>query len=165
MKSFPGSKPVLALLLPILLAGCAHQSGSPATLAIDSSPSGAEVQVMGKAYGTTPTRLPLATIFPVSYPVEQQGEYGKVHFTHPECAPLTMTVSNVALESGLYGKLACQNTRPAVVPATSQESPAPRPQIDNTTRGRLLQLDELKQNGLISDTEYQTIRQRILDSL
>lgn len=145
------------LTLPLFgVVGCSAFPGNAVSeLIVDSTPSGAEVSVMGEARGVTPLRLPTSTLFPVTYPPEKQSLYGRVRITHPGCTPYETPISNSALENGLHIRLQCEAVHaplsPAVVPASPRE--------------RLKQLEALKQEGLLDEQEYRQARQRIIDSL
>lgn len=141
--------------LPALgMGGCSSVADNRVPeLLITSTPTGAEVRVMGERVGVTPLRLPSKAVFPATYPQEQQSLYGRVRINHPGCALYEVPVSNKALEDGLHAKLQCDS---AEAPASS---------VPLGARERLKQLEDLKREGLIDEQEYRQTRQRIIESL
>lgn len=143
-----------------LLSGCAGDSLMPRSsdhFAVTSEPSGATVYVMGDVAGKTPLELSTSQVFPVTYPYELQSKYGKIELTYPGCEPYRRRVSNSVLANGLKAKLDCpQAAAPAAV--------APRAAtMDIETR--LRKLKGLFDEGLITEEEYNSKRQAILQEL
>lgn len=147
----------LLALSAFSLTGCSAYFTAPSDhVAIDSIPSGAEVQVMGEVKGKTPMQLPTKAVFPVTYAPELQPLYGRVRLIHPGCVPYETTVSTASLENGIKARLQCDNA-PA---APTETTTAPR-----SARERLLELEALRKEGLLDEAEYQRARQRIIDTL
>ena len=160
--------PRLVTLVPfLLLAGCNSIPSSKAVdhINIDAEPT-ATVVVMGKERGLTPLSLPVSTVFPPNYPPELVAHYGRVTLRKNGCTEQVITVSNTVLGRGINAKLDCTGPASATTqsaappPAVIAPPPPPAPYSQ-----RLQQLEELRKEGLISEGEYQTIRQRILDAL
>ena len=166
----------LLLMLPLtaLLGACATQGSffqeSSSRLSIQSTPPGAQIWIMGKQQGTTPAHLPVSQVFPQVYRPDDQALYGQVRLVKDGCDPLTVAVSTSAVAAGIDAKLVCAETA-AAMPVTPTASPrtssatvtAPRPSA--SARARLVELKELRQDNLISEQEYQRLRQRVLDTL
>ena len=141
-------------------AGCAQNPGSysagGAQIKVKSKPAGAEVYVMGDLLGLTPLEFPASRVFPVVYPPEKQQLYGRVVLVREGCIKKTVPVSTGRLASGIHVKLQCQQSG-----ETGEMDIKTRPL---RTKQRLMELQELLKNGLISKPEYNEIRQRILKS-
>lgn len=144
-----------AIFAATMLSGCAgdivvpQQSGS---FSVTSQPDGAIVYVMGKELGKTPLEVKESQVFPVSYPKELESHYGRIALNYPGCEPFEKAVSGTILANGLKAKLDCVAS-----------SPAPASPV--TPLERLRQLEALLKEGLISEEEYQTKRQGILQEL
>jgi hypothetical protein len=148
------------LFVTTLLSGCAGDSLMPQSIdrfAVTSEPSGATVYAMGNVAGTTPLELSTSQVFPVTYPYELQSKYGKIELSYPGCEPYSRTVSNSVLANGLKAKLDCP--QPAVPAAVT----APAPTMD--IEARLRKLKELFDKGLVTEEEYNSKRQAILQEL
>ncbi|NEX23517.1 SHOCT domain-containing protein [Thiorhodococcus mannitoliphagus] len=138
------------------------------TLSIQSTPTGAQVWVMGKQSGLTPTYLPLSQVFPQVYKPEDQALYGQVRLVKEGCDPMTIPVSTSGVAAGVNAKLVC-GEKPASVAGTAAKTPAAasatRAAPSRSAKARLIELKELRQDGLISEKEYQQLRERVLDTL
>lgn len=155
-------------LLIISLSACSGTSlltRQQRTFQVDSVPVGASVLVLGEAMGQTPLTLHTRDVFPQNFAHDKQHLYGRVEIRHPGCKAFITTVSSRIISDGLNAKLECSGK------TTSAVSPQP-PQLGETVESatsnlkqRLRKLQELYDEGLISDTEYQQKRQQLLDEL
>lgn len=150
----------LSCLLIVSLSACAGNSLAPKNndeISVSSEPSGASVYVMGKRVGLTPTVVDVNTIYPVTYLQEDAQRYGHITLKHEGCSDQTIKVSTGMVSNGLKADLDCQiKQEPGI------ELP---PLADKSVKQRLEELQVLKDEGLISEQEYQDIRIRILQSL
>ena len=171
----------------VILSGCtgiASITGSN-KLSLHSNPSGAEVYIMGQPVGTTPIDISQQTLYPSAYPNDMQHLYGVVVLKNAGCEDYSRRVNSGDISRGVNAILNCKggsassnrstqlsttSTSPAdtdTAPGHTDKTTSMEP-ADNTERSvkqRLQQINELRDDGLINDSEYQTIRQRILDSL
>lgn len=131
--------------------------GGDNKITVSSEPAGASVYVMGEVVGTTPVVVDVGAVYPLTYAPELQGDYGRIMLKHAGCEDRIITVSSRMINSGLNTKLDC---------VAAEAPPVTKPVlVDKTVTQRLQELQLLKEQGLITDEEYQTIRQRILQSL
>jgi hypothetical protein len=194
MMNYKKASLVTAMIAVGLITGCAsdkgHSQGSswiPETsdsLTVETTPAGAEVWIMGKREGVSPGTFPASLIFPRQYRQEDIGLYGRVRLVKEGCESMMLPVSTQALASRMKVKLNCAAPAPAPAPIASQPHPVPvaspeayrAPQVapastpapaamPSTAKERLLRLEELRRDGLISEEEYQTLRKRVLDTL
>ena len=151
-------------VLPLSFALAAGCGGAAALnraneISVASDPPGAAVHAAGKRIGVTPLVVRQQDVFPVAYPPEQQDAYGTLLLTQEGCKDHTVRVTNKVIRKGVDVKLDCGQAdlaRPeAGVPA------APPPSI----KERILRLNELREQGLISEEEYREIRGKILGEL
>ncbi len=153
-------KILLSCLLIVLLSACAGNSLAPKNndqISVNSEPSGASVYVMGKLLGLTPTVVDLVTVYPVTYSPEDEQNYGRITLKREGCSDQTIKVSTGMVSSGLKADLDCQiKQEPGIEPPSLS---------DKSVKQRLQELRVLKDEGLISEREYQDIRIRILQSL
>ncbi|MCK5640191.1 MAG: PEGA domain-containing protein [Gammaproteobacteria bacterium] len=168
MKKVRGSLALAVSALPlslvIALSGCSGNglaSKSSSRFLVNSEPEGATVYVLGQPVGETPLTLEQRSVFPLVYPPEQVNLYGKVELRHRGCETLQRPVSGRVLANGMLAKLKCKS----VPAAQSEETGKSATSATKSTRQRLLELQALKDEALISEEEYQTQRQRILGEL
>lgn len=158
-----------AILVP-LLQGCATiPTWSGGRIHVESEPSGASVHVMGREVGRTPIDLGMDQVFPPTYRADQEEAYGKVMLRKAGCAEHVQRVSAADVSKGVRVRLDCGQARP-IEPGVRNDAASPeRPEVgasaDASVRDRLLRLDRLREDGLITEPEYRQIRQRILDEL
>lgn len=132
-------------------------SGGDNQITVDSEPSGAAIYVMGESVATTPAVIDLSTVYPVTYAPESQDDYGRITLKRAGCDDRVITVSPRMISSGLKTKLDC---------VAAEASPVTTPTLTGKpVAQRLQELQALKEKGLITEEEYQAIRQRILESL
>lgn len=162
--------PALALVLAIPSHAEAQSVGS-VSLRIASTPSAAEVELIGGRAGTTPLIVSERDIYPNDYPDAREDMYGMVELHHPGCAPLRHRVTQTDIKQGLQLRLDCdaatvQSRTLAAAPAThSLAAPPPLEPSSVVPQRRLRQLQvlqELLDEGLISPAEEQRVRRRIL---
>ena len=157
----------------LLLQGCSNFStlSKHGEIAVGSEPSGASVYVMGKVLGSTPLVVRHQDVFPVVYTPDQQDLYGMVILKKDGCQDYLQQVNSTILKRGVKAKLDCtkvsaqKKSTQTQIPQVDQPSirvPAPAP---TSIKQRLIRLDELSQDGLITDEEYGAARRRILDEL
>lgn len=171
MKISKGSLALPARLLSVSLVtavlGCSGNSMLPKTsnsFTVNSVPEGATVYVLGKAVGETPLTLEQRNVFPTVYPPELQNLYGKVELRHEGCETLQRPVSGHVLANGLRARLKCEK-----MAQTSGEQAGGSLGVGTAStksiKLRLRELQALKEEGLVSEEEYQVQRQRILNEL
>lgn len=153
----------------LLLHGCSNFSALSKhdEITVDSEPSGASVYVMGKVLGSTPLVVRHQDVFPVVYAPDQQDLYGMVILKKDGCQNYLQRVNSTILKKGVKAKLDCTEVdaeqASTQIPQGNQPGiPVPAP---TSLKQRLIRLDELHQDGLITDEEYGAARRRILDEL
>ncbi|MEN8178957.1 MAG: PEGA domain-containing protein [Pseudomonadota bacterium] len=172
----------LFLLLP-LIQGCSGTAfvSSGQAVSVTTEPPGATVYVMGDPVGNTPLEISQRDIFPTVYDQSKQDIYGTILFKKRGCEDLIHPVG-MNVGAGIKVKLDC-GSQPAMQDKNVQATPLEEPKIPETqtpqkerpqpvskqpsasARQRLMNLQDLRDNGLISEDEYMSIRQRILDEL
>ena len=170
LKSFA---PVAGVI--ILLQGCGSVSSpsKPGEISVASEPSGASVHAMGKTLGRTPLVINHQDVFPVTYDPDQEDLYGDLLLRKEGCQDYRQRVNSANLKKGIQVKLDCAGLTtkhlPTQVPPTTQvpqdKPPAIEVPIPATLKERLVRLDALHQDGLITDEEYAAARHRILEEL
>lgn len=174
------------LFSALLLQGCGSSLiiSNTDTIPVRSEPSGAAVYVMGKSMGNTPVDVKQQDVFPVVYDPEKIELYGIIQLEMDGCEPLSQRVSGRVISRGVDARLKCgeslqtqskgtASAAPVATPVEKEVSPeaakAPQPQaaqvVPKTSKERLMQLNDLYEEGLVSEKEYQTIRNRILNEL
>lgn len=124
-----------ATLAGAVLAGVAGaQSLEIRPLHIESTPSAAEVELIGGPAGRTPLTISERDIYPNHYPDARADLYGAVVLRHPGCAPLQHRVTSHDVEQGLQLRLDCSDvageapkTPTVALRAAPTPSPAPAP--------------------------------------
>ena len=143
-----------------MLSACSGNSLTPKSnykISVSSKPSGAGVYAMGKRLGVTPVDVDNHSVFPVVYLPETENSYGHVTLTHEGCIDKKVKISAQIISNGLNAELDCSLEKDTVI-----EGAGP---VEKSVKQRLKQLQELKDEGLISDQEYQKIRRSILNLL
>jgi len=177
------------ITLPFLLAaGCSLIRGGGNTIRIESEPTGADVFVMGEKVGATPVAIIPRSLFPLSYPKENESLYGKVILRKTGCSDLTEIVTTDEMRVGLLrvqldcgtgtsppsgqsraapGPSAAASAPSAAAPGPSQAAPEPSPASPNagTVEQRLMRIKDLLSKGLITEEEARKARERILKDL
>ncbi|MCW8875349.1 MAG: SHOCT domain-containing protein [Gammaproteobacteria bacterium] len=158
-----------ALLLPATLP--ANPLERDAEILIHSEPSGAAVMALGKTWGVTPLRLRVRDAFPALYRPEQPYIGMAVHLSKPGCAEYRVPIHRRSIPDEIHAELDCD---PAVLVdsngKTSPPAPAAEPAPADTppanplgVRAKLQQLEQLRQDGLVSEEEYQRLRRKVLE--
>jgi hypothetical protein len=145
----------------VLIAGCSRAAGLTRAdeISVVSNPPGADVYAAGKRIGVTPLVLRQQDVFPVVYPPEQQDAYGTLLLTKEGCRDHTVRVNNAVIRKGVDVKLDCGQAELAK-PQAGVPGASPPP-----IKERLLRLNELRDQGLITEEEYREIRGKILGEL
>lgn len=128
-------------------------------ISVASEPAGATVYASGKQVGVTPIVVSQQDVFPVVYAPEQQDVYGTLLLTKDGCKDHTVRVNNAAIRKGVGVKLDCGQANLAK-PQTGTPGTPPPP-----IRDRILRLNELRDQGLVTEEEYREIRGKILGEL
>ena len=167
-----------ALLAPFPMWGADSDSSFRARhFLVESTPSGADVFVIGGKLGKTPLSLSERDIYPNWYPDDQAHLYGMIVLRKAGCDDFTKRLTLDDIAKGVNAQLDCnQGAIPAerlLPPAahTQQvppESAAPGQPLHAAAMQRRLRqlkvLQELLDDGLISEEEERTIRKRILNA-
>jgi hypothetical protein len=178
MKSEMHKRRLSGLLLGggliLLLQGC----GGMPSIKVDSDPAGATVLASGRQIGTTPLTIVPDEAFPPRFVGGSYRAVGDLVIEKPGCERYRKKVNDFVLSRDISVKLKCDPSAmqaPAATSApatTSAPNAAPRPPAasaapagSGNVRQRLKALEGLKRDGLITEQEYNTIRQRILNSL
>jgi len=164
------------VLLLAASAGVHAQALQVGTLRIESTPSGAMVEVIGGMAGSTPLTVSERDIYPNNYPDARAALYGTVTLRHAGCEPLQHRVTLDDLKQDLHLRLDCVAAKMAPTPSpvptstpptstpTTAASPTPPPTLPQQRLRQLQVLQELLDEGLISPAEEQRVRRRILQS-
>ncbi|MCU7934195.1 MAG: PEGA domain-containing protein [Candidatus Thiodiazotropha sp. (ex Dulcina madagascariensis)] len=154
----PASNLCIVLCLPLLHActGIGAVSGNM-PLKVESVPSGATVTIMDKNLGETPLRITQQQIYPAAYDPAQQQRYGEILIKKKGCRDYRKRISYRDFNQGLTVELDCGDAE--------TDAKANGHQRDRTIKQRLIRLDNLKRDGLISEEEYRQARERILEAL
>lgn len=175
---------VLAALLALGLGSQAPAVFGVERFRVDSEPAGARVFTITGRAGTTPLTLSERDIYPNSYPPEDVDLYGIIILRRDGCTDYRRRVTRSDIEQGILAQLDCGASAAAVAPAVpAPEPPAARPAparpdaasappppkaaVESPAQRRLRQLrviQELHDEGLLSDAEEQRIRRRILEA-
>jgi hypothetical protein len=126
-------------------------------------PNGATVYADGQPLGNTPLEIDPEAVFPRKLTGYQWESSGTLSFERVGCEPKSIPVDNELLKETIRVKLDCEPGAAAMNPLampTSQPAAIPAPA---GTADRLRELERLHNDGLISDEEFQALRQRVLD--
>ena len=155
--------------LVLLLHGCSNFSAlsKHGEIAVDSEPSGASVYAIGKMLGSTPLVVRHQDVFPVVYEPDQEDLYGNLLLTRDGCQDYWQRVDSAALRKGVKVKLDCAEVamEQAITRMPQGNQPGIHVPAPTSLKQRLIRLDQLHQEGLITDEEYVAARRRILDEL
>ena len=146
-----------------LLGGCASLPEMP-TIApmgsgkinIISTPAGANAFASGKPIGKTPLYIAPDSAFPPHWQGTSYLVDGILKLEKEGCEPYEMKVNDPVLSKDIKVSLKCD------------ENYQPAPKLSNkplNTESRLDEIDALLKKGKISEEEYKSIRQRILNTL
>lgn len=162
-----------ALALALAASGSLNaQALQVGTLRIESTPSAAEVELIGGKAGVTPLTVNERDIYPNRYPDARAELYGTVTLRHAGCEPLRHRVTLDDLKQDLHLRLDCvaaatpaaRPAPPVPAPSAAPRPPAPAPTLPQRRLRQLQVLQELLDEGLISPTEEQRVRRSILQS-
>ncbi|MHB8454091.1 MAG: PEGA domain-containing protein [Acidiferrobacterales bacterium] len=170
-----GNFHTLAILVgAAALSGCASIPGPVTRITINSDPQGAEVIVSGRQIGTTPVPVVLDQVFPMHWTSRVASDVGPgfafyrrletVTIKKEGCDPYTRDYTGDALLHDVNVRLKCDPNYKQAPPVSAAPGPASAP-AGETVEQRLQQLEDLKKKGLITDDEYRTQRERILNQL
>lgn len=160
------AKIFISYSLLLLISACSGNTLAPKNsneILVNSEPSAASVYVMGKLAGITPVAIDSASIFPVVYQPDDAQDFGYITLTHGGCSDKKIKISARMVSDGLKVSLDCLAKQEVPVADTSPR--AEKHVAEKTVNQRLKELQAVKDDGLISEKEYQEIRQRILDAL
>lgn len=151
--------------LIMLVSACSGNSLAPKNsnkISVNSEPSGSSVYVMGKMAGITPVVIDSNSVFPAAYLPEDERDYGHITLTHEGCSDKKIKISARMISDGLKASLDCSvKEEPVIdVPPVVEKNV-----VEKSLNQRLKELQALKDEGLISEPEYQEIRSRILKSI
>ena len=153
---------VCALSLSFLVsAGCGGAAALTRAdeISVASDPPGAVVTAAGKRIGTTPLAVRQQDVFPVVFPPGAQDVYGTLVISREGCRDHAVRVTNQVIRKGVNVKLDCGQADLAGPKAGAPGSPPP------SVKERILRLNELRDQGLITEEEYREIRGKILGEL
>lgn len=189
---------ICAILLTGAIAGLGTNDVSGdlgGSIHISSEPPGADLYVMGKHAGTTPTTISEQDIYPVSYRADTEKLYGMVFLHKNGCEEFSKRLTRTDIKNGLTIRLVCSTGEIASTSPQSPVTPAARspvvapssvatvssavvadspPQPDSQTSKESLSERKLKQlksllqlldEGLMSREEEEQLRRRILGEL
>ena len=151
---------ILPVITTLLISACSGNSLFPSNneyLTVTTTPRGAAVFVMQKQQGITPARIDTRLFFPVTFPADQVDDYGRITLRHEGCEDKTLMVNAAMISQGLDLKLNCEQ---GIQASTAMPAASTTP-----IKKRLQQLQALRDENLISDSEFEKIRQRILQEL
>lgn len=155
-----------ALVSAAAIAGCAtaDRPAPRGSIVINTEPQGARIYVAGREIGSTPLKVVLDDVFPRRWTSRTRDEeeaftsYRRkevVDLQKDGCEFYTHVYVEEELGDDITVKLKCD---PGYTP------PAAAAGASNAEQ-RLRALDDLKGKGLVTDEEYKTQRQRILNSM
>ena len=160
------AKIFISYSLLLLISACSGNTLAPKNsneILVNSEPSAASVYVMGKLAGITPVAIDSASIFPVVYQPDDAQDFGYITLTHRDCSDKKIKISTRMISDGLKVSLDCLTKEEEPVADISLQ--AEKHVVERTVNQRLKELQALKDDGLISEQEYQEIRSKILESL
>lgn len=175
----------ICLIAPMtLLTGCAGIAGMHGSdpVAVRSKPSDAMVYIMDKPVGKTPLSLTQQQLYPTAYDADKEHMYGEITLKKAGCNDYRLRVGYKHIGKGVDAVLDCggavvsqavdrqtaqPNAQPVGVEMQADEAAKTEASSDTAApaKQRLQRINELKQEGLISDEEYGEVRQRILEGL
>jgi len=145
---------------------------------VNTTPPGAEVRTISGRRGLTPLSISERDIYPNTFPEDRLSQYGMIYISRTGCEPVEHRVTLEDVSQGIDIDLICMTSNDSVNvarPRVSEERPAA---VSSSRRAastgetlserRLRQLkvlDELLEEGLISDQEERSIRKRIYERL
>jgi len=164
----------VAVLALAVAGGVSAQGLTISNLQIESTPTAAEVELIGGKAGVTPLTISERDIYPNTYPDDRADLYGMVVLRHPGCETLRHRVAQSETRRGLHLRLDCANlaTQAAVSPpeaspiaSIAPPTAAPSETMSQRRLRQLQVLQELLDEGLISPAEEQRVRRQILQAV
>lgn len=155
--------PRAALVAGVLVAGVV-QAGEPdePRFELRSDPSGAMVETITGNAGTTPIAIPQRAVYPNSYPPEKIELYGVVVLRKAGCEPRQVRLSDTDLRQGLTVGLDCGDDGGMLLEPRSRESGDADRSLPQRRLRQLRVVQELQDDGLLSEAEADRLRRRIL---
>lgn len=170
------SRPWPLLLVAVAAAGAAtaqtFEGPASRTFEVRSNPPGAEVRTISGAHGETPASITERDVYPNTYPSDKQDLYGLVILERPGCKEEAVRLGAADIRQGLSVDLDCESAGAAPTgrrsgpPASRPGKAETRTEAESMPDRRLRQLrvlQELHDEGLLTDEEEARIRRRILD--
>jgi hypothetical protein len=157
----------------VTFAGCAAAPTVRQEKTITTDPSGATVYANKAEIGQTPLTVVPDKVWPPRFVNWSYRRTGTLTIKKPGCKTYTREMDDSVLREDMHVKLDCDPNYKAPAPAASSQMPpstsAPTSQPEPARRGdlefRLRRLESLHDKGLITDKEYRSIRQKILEQL
>ena len=158
---------MLFIAATVLLPACAGPSvKQQEPPSVTSTPSGADVYANGKKLGVTPLHYRLHTAFPAGWKNMMFQAQGVLMVKRDGCEDYTLEVNDYVLSRPVHAELVCGEN---IGPVSVQE-PEPPGGVTGAATGdgvesRLKQLEDLFNRGIITESEYKTTRERMLNEL
>lgn len=158
----------ITLISAFLLTACSSVKGPigskilPGTdVTVTSEPAGASILIDGIDIGTTPATIP-ANAFPTGWHGMTYQAKGIVELKKQGCETARQRFNDAALIAGIHVELSCNE-----LPSSHIETLRPNQSTTQPPRvkERLKTLKSLRDDGDISEQEYQNQRRRILESI
>ena len=176
-----------AVVLMLGLGGQLTHASAAERFRVDSQPPGAQVFTISGPAGTTPLSLSERDIYPNRYAPEDIDLYGMLILRRDGCRDVRHRVTRRDVAEGVHLRLECDTAAaaaPVARPAAGADAAAARPgpppaaappsvpattdaEAESPAQRRLRQLrviQELHDEGLLSDAEERDIRRRILEA-
>jgi hypothetical protein len=130
-------------------------------ITLKTRPPGATVVANGEILGTTPLEIDPDELFPARFKGYQWEREGTLRFERVGCQPQNLPINNDSVKRSVRIDLDCEPGAAAMVnrPPTAESVPVPKA----SALERLEELNLMKQRGLISEEEFQLLRQRVID--
>lgn len=164
------------LLVAVAAAGAAtaqtFEGPASRTFEVRSNPPGAEVRTISGPHGTTPASITERDVYPNTYPSDKQDLYGLVILERPGCKEEAVRLGAADIRQGLSVDLDCESagaaptglrSGPPASPPGKAETGAEAESMPDRRLRQLRVLQELHDEGLLTDDEEARIRRRILD--
>jgi hypothetical protein len=154
------TRAIIPVAITVLLSACSGNalfSHNNEYLSVSTIPAGASVFVMQKEQGITPTKINTRLFFPVTFPADRVEDYGRITLKHEGCEDKSLMVNAAMISQGLALKLNCEQGIQSSTVMTESST--------ISIKKRLKQLQALRDENLISDSEFEKHRQRILQDL
>jgi len=140
---------------------------------IESDPSGAAVSSIVGRLGVTPLSISGREIYPNTYPDEKAALYGKVVISKTGCKTITRRVTPGDIKRGLDIQLDCAvpvstvdnevEGEPQVIQKSRDSASSISESLSERRLRQLKVLNELLDDGLISEEEERAFRKRIFE--